>query len=221
MTRKVNKFMSIIKSHDITLYGKVKGYAITLSPLCDEHLSVLYKWNADPEVLYWTDGYNETEAATVEPVGRVHGIYGHVSKNAYCFLIKADDIPIGDCWLQEMNFPEVTAHYPNCDVRRIDAAIGEKDWWNKGVGTAVIGMLTDFAFINEKADVIFNFVGDYNERSKKICEKNGYKATTSVVFDDAEENKGYHCVLTKEDYKERFEILKKYQAFLKAQRERK
>ena len=27
--------------------------------------------------------------------------------------------------------------------------------------------------------------------------------------------------LTKEDYKERFEILKKYQAFLKAQRERK
>ena len=27
--------------------------------------------------------------------------------------------------------------------------------------------------------------------------------------------------LTKEDYKERYEILKKYQAFLKAQRERK
>ena len=192
--------MSIIKSHDITLYGKTKAYSIVLCPLCDEHLPILYKWNADPDILYWTDG-EEYDADNVDPVRRVHGIYGNVSKNAYCFLIKVDGIPIGDCWLQEMNFPEVTAYYPNCDVRRIDMAIGEKDWWNKGVGTAVIGMLTDFAFINEKADIMFNFVGNYNERSKRVCEKNGYKSTTSIIFEDAEENKGYHCVLIKDEHK--------------------
>ena len=192
--------MSIIKSHNITFHGKTKGYVITLCPLSDEHLSILYKWNADPDILYWTDG-EEIDADNIDPVRRAHGIYGNVSKNAYCFLIKVDGIPIGDCWLQEMNFPEVTAHYPNCDIRRIDMMIGEKDWWNKGIGTAVLGMLTDFAFINEKVDVMFNFVGNYNERSKRVCEKNGYTPTTSVVFDDPEENKGYHCVLTKDGHK--------------------
>jgi len=192
--------MSIIKSHDITLYGKTKNYSIVLCPLCDEHLPTLYKWNADPDVLYWTDGEGY-DADNIDPVQRVHGIYGNVSKNAYCFLIKVDDIPIGDCWLQEMNFPEVTAYYLNCDVRRIDMAIGEKDWWNKGIGTAVLGMLTDFAFINEEVDIIFNFVGNYNERSKRVCEKNGYKSTNSIIFKDAEENKSYHCVLTKDEHK--------------------
>ena len=48
--------MSIIKTHDITLYGGNDEYNIVLRPLCDEHLPYLYKWNADPEVLYWTEG---------------------------------------------------------------------------------------------------------------------------------------------------------------------
>jgi hypothetical protein len=42
--------MSIIKSHDITLYGGNDEYRIVLMPLADEHLPYLYKWNADPEV---------------------------------------------------------------------------------------------------------------------------------------------------------------------------
>lgn len=46
--------MGIIKSHDITLRGG--DTEIVLRPLRDEHLPLLYKWNADPEVLYWTEG---------------------------------------------------------------------------------------------------------------------------------------------------------------------
>ena len=43
--------MSIIKSHDITLYGGNETN-IVLRPLRDEHLPLLYKWCADPNVLY-------------------------------------------------------------------------------------------------------------------------------------------------------------------------
>ncbi|MHC1694109.1 MAG: hypothetical protein AB9835_02285 [Eubacteriales bacterium] len=43
--------MSIIKTHDVTLYGG-NDVDIVLRPVCDEHLPYLYKWNADPEVLY-------------------------------------------------------------------------------------------------------------------------------------------------------------------------
>lgn len=44
--------MSIIKTHNITLYGGNEIYKIVLRPLSDEHLPLLYKWNADSEVLY-------------------------------------------------------------------------------------------------------------------------------------------------------------------------
>lgn len=46
-----------------------------------------------------------------------------------------------------------------------------------------------------------------------------YKQTGSTIKDKKGRNNSKE--LTKEDYKERYEIIKKYQAFLKAQREKK
>jgi len=47
--------MSVIKSHDIMLYGGSNNN-IVLRPLSDEYLPLLYIWGADPEVLFWTEG---------------------------------------------------------------------------------------------------------------------------------------------------------------------
>ena len=111
--------MSIIKTHDTTLYGG-NDIDIVLRPLCDEHLPLLYKWCADPEVLYWTEGgINDTDLSY--GADTVHAIYGGVSQNAFCFLVEADGVPVGECWLQKMNLPEIKAMYPETlDVRRID-----------------------------------------------------------------------------------------------------
>jgi hypothetical protein len=123
MSERINKIMSIIKSHDIILRGKAKGYSVTLCPLCDEHLTLLYKWNADPEVIYGTDGeYEERKPESVR------SLYGHISQNAYCFLIKVNDMPVGECWLQKMNYKEVINKYTDQDIRRIDMVIGNKNW---------------------------------------------------------------------------------------------
>jgi hypothetical protein len=63
-------------------------------------------------------------------------------------------------------------------------------------------MLTDYAFITGKADLIFNFMFNFNESSQKICIKNGYTLTTDVVFDDPEENENSrHYILTKAKHK--------------------
>lgn len=77
--------MSIIKPHDITL-TRDDGRHIVLRPLCDEHLPLLYQWNADPEVVYWSDTGN-TEAFSEEDV---NDIYAFVSENALCFLAEVD-----------------------------------------------------------------------------------------------------------------------------------
>ncbi|MBR6556843.1 MAG: GNAT family N-acetyltransferase, partial [Clostridia bacterium] len=124
--------MSIIKTHDITLYGGNDTYKIILHPLSDEHLPYLYKWNSDAEVLYWSEG-EDVESYSPEVVRQ---IYGGISQNSLCFMIEVNGENIGECWLQKMNLPNISALYPeNTDVRRIDMSIGEKTYWGKGIGT--------------------------------------------------------------------------------------
>ena len=165
--------MPVIQSHPITLYGGGQ-HRLVLRPLTDEHLPYLYRWCADPQVLYWTEGGTaETNLSYDQKM--VQQIYGTVSKNALCFLVEAQGEPIGECWLQKMNLPQVQSRYPcGTDVRRIDMAIGEKHWWNKGVGTRMIALLADFAFCRERVDVLHCICEDYNKRSCRVWEKNGF-----------------------------------------------
>lgn len=48
--------MSVVTTHGVTLRGGDAARKIVLCLLADEHLPWLYKWNADPEVLYYTQG---------------------------------------------------------------------------------------------------------------------------------------------------------------------
>ena len=191
--------MSIIKSHDNTLYGGNGEFNIELKPLCDEHLPYLYKWCSDLDVLYWTETDEVGEPYAKETV---HDIYGGVSQNALCFLIEVNGIAIGECWLQKMNMPNVIAMYPEyTDVRRIDMAIGEKDYWNRGIGTKLIQMLVDFAFNSEQVEVLHCFCEEYNKRSQRVWEKNGFILEHKIkhVYNQ-KSNYEYHYVLTRQQY---------------------
>lgn len=192
--------MRIIRSHDITLYGGNDGYHIVLRPLSDEHLPYLYKWNADPEVLYWTEGGEDVPLSYSPEI--VHEIYGGISQNNLCFAVEVNGDIIGECWLQKMNLPNVNAMYDETvDVRRIDMAIGEKAYWGKGIGTLFIKMLIDYAFQQEKVDVLHCFCEDYNVRSKRVWEKNGFKLILTEELPQPQKGKlQYHWRLTKDEY---------------------
>lgn len=189
--------MSIIQ-HDLTLYGGNDAYQIVLRPLSDEHLPYLYQWNADPEVLYWTEG-DDVERYPPEAVRR---IYGEISKNSLCFLIEVNGRAIGECWLQKMNLPQVKRMYADdADVRRIDMSIGEKSYWGKGIGTLFVGMLVKYAFEREQVDVLHCLSEDYNIRSKRVWEKNGFSLILTEEIPQPQKGKfQYHWRLTKEEY---------------------
>lgn len=193
--------MPIIKSHEITLYGG-NNYNIVLKPLSDKHLLLLYKWNSDLEVLYWTESNDITEPYDMETV---HDIYGRTSQNAVCFLVEANGVPVGECWLQKMNMPDVIAMYPaGTDIRRIDMSIGEKNYWNKGIGTEIIRMLVNFAFNTENADVLHCFCEDYNIRSQRVWEKNGFMLVQKVKHENCKKSEyEYHYALTRQQYNKR------------------
>ena len=195
--------MSVIATHDVTLScGR-----IVLRPLTDEHLPLLYKWCADPEVLYWTEGGEEGEVLSYSPEV-VREIYGGVSKSAHCFLVEADGAPIGDCWLQRMNFPHIRDMYaPGTDVRRIDMSIGEKEYWSKGIGTEMVRLLVEFAFEKEQVSVLHCLCEDYNIRSRRVWEKNGFSLIQMDALAQPQKGKyQYHYRLTKQEYENRKHI---------------
>ena len=197
--------MRIIKTHDINLYGKKNDNLIRLRPLNDEHLPLLYKWNADPEVTYWCEDIDEGTANNEETV---HDIYGYVSEIAYCFLIEVNGEPIGECWLEKMNIQEVIDMYPNLNVKRIDMMIGEKDWWEKGIGSALVGMITDYAFEHDNVDILhIPSIFDYNIRSQRTFLRNGYKFVKTTNVENSKKMKyEYHYALTKADWKPCYNI---------------
>jgi hypothetical protein len=77
---------SIIKTHDVTLYGG-SGHSVILRPLNDKHLVLQYKWCADPEILYWTEG-GTAETNLSYGQDTVHQIYGGVSQMRFASLSK-------------------------------------------------------------------------------------------------------------------------------------
>jgi len=165
--------MCDIKLHNIYLEGiSPRSVRIRLRPMTDKDWELLFLWNSDPEVLYFA----EEDDITAYTLEEVKHLYCSVCAKAICFIIEADGLPIGECWLQEMNLERVLEKYPDLDVRRIDLAIGEKDHWNKGIGTTVIRMLTVFCFDQENADLIYEpGIADYNNRSLRAFQKSGYE----------------------------------------------
>ena len=183
----------IIKAHDVAL--SVDN--IKLRPMSDDDFDMLLKWNSDEEVLYYAEG-NVVESYSLEDI---QDIYGSVSQSAFCFIIEVDEIPIGECWLQKMNLKPILEKYPNLNIHRIDLAIGEKEYWGKGIGTKVVRLLTKLGFESETADMIFYMPYDFNIRSCKTAERVGYKLLDKVVVTDNPKAKFYlHCAISKEDY---------------------
>ena len=189
--------MNIIKKHNVHINGKLKQqHDIRLIPLSDEHLPLLYKWNADVEVMCWEDGPN-TKGYDKEVV---HEIYEATSSSGYSFLIEVDNKAIGECLLCKMNLDYVLNRYPNTtDVRRIDILIGEKDFWNKGIGSKVIDMLMHFAFCEENVDVLYGITKDFNKRSAQMLKKNGFTFFEQFTFQQEAETE-LHFRITREEY---------------------
>jgi RimJ/RimL family protein N-acetyltransferase len=124
---------------------------LVLRPMTEADWDILYKWNNDPQVLYFAEG-DDVKARSLDDV---QGMYRYVSQTAFCFVAEVHGKPIGECWLQRMNLERIIERYPDQNCRRIDLMIGEKALWGKGYGTRMIRLLVGLAFEVEHADAVF------------------------------------------------------------------
>jgi aminoglycoside 6'-N-acetyltransferase len=165
--------MAELRTHSITL----RGGRVFLRPMTEEDWEVLLRWNNDSEILYYAEGDDVGQYN----IDEVKMIYRSVSQHALCFVIELNGVPIGECWLQEMNLERILRQYPGKDCRRIDLMIGEKTYWGQGIGTEVIGLLVKFGFEHAKAELIFACdVAAYNFRSVKAFQNAGFDVCQTI-----------------------------------------
>lgn len=149
-----------------------RGVKLRLRPMTGDDWDVLYKWNNDPEVIYWSEE-EDTTGWSLEDMKRKY--LSIIEKGGINFIVETGSRPIGECWLQPMNLARISERFPGKDLRRIDFMLGEKDYWGQGIGSAVIKKVTEFGFMREEADMIFGcFVADNNTRILRVLSKAGY-----------------------------------------------
>lgn len=185
-----------LRTHTVELHGD----HIHLRPLTEDDWPFLYRWNNDPEILYFLEG-DRVESRSLD---ELHAIYRTISHSAFCFLIERFGHPIGECWLQQMNLERILTRYASSDCRRIDLAIGEKVYWKQGIGTEVLQLLTEFAFLDQHADYVFGCdIADYNAASLRAFQKVGYQIVgTYDQPSGAKASHLYDVALAREQYEQ-------------------
>ena len=170
--------MALIRSSSLTFVRD----DLLIRPMTDDDLPLLCRWNADPEVLHYSEG--DVEPYTPEDVA---SIYGTLSRKADCLIMEVNGTPIGECRIQPMRSPFPMPLRNSTDCRRIDVVIGEPEWWGKGYGTLTIGTLCRHAFENTSCTHLFACgILDYNERCCRAFRKNGFQTyeTSPALSDD-------------------------------------
>lgn len=183
-----------LRLHSVILQGK----GVTLRPMTEDDWPVLAQWNADPEVLYFSEGA-DVESYSLEEIQKM---YRGISQKAFCFVVEVNLQPIGEGWLQEMNLAHILERYLGQDCRRIDLLIGNKSWWGRGLGSEMIALLTEFAFRAEQADRVFGCgIANYNPRSLRAFQKSGYQIVETIQEPTGHKARfSYDVMLTRAQY---------------------
>ncbi len=189
--------MQIIKSHELTLAFAFLQWHVTLSPMSDAHLPLLYQWNQRSGVLYWCEGDDVAANAPCD----VDSIYGTISQKAIMFIIAVDGLPVGECWIQDMNLPELVQKYPQKMIQRMDVTIYEEAYWGRGLGTAINAALIQYAFESGKADLMYAITQDYNIRAQRCLRKSGFRLDEVLAHESTAKGKSEYCyAISREEY---------------------
>ncbi len=149
----------------ITLYfKKLIGPTCYLTPVSASHAEIVAAWSNDPQVSAHTG-----DIAYMIPVEKQQEYLESMRENGYAFLIVmlTSDHPVGLCRLKNVDMINRTA--------TLGIFIGDKEYWNRGLGTEATKLLLDFGFNVLNLRNIMLQVFSFNQRAIRSYEKCGFR----------------------------------------------
>jgi len=167
---------------------------------------ILRDWTIDDLVDFY-------EYAKVDGVGELAGWLHHASKDislqvlngfieggeVYALELKENHKVIGSLGIHHKS---MDYDYPG-DVHYEIGYVLSKEYWGKGLMSEAVKKAIVYAFEEMKVDVLWCGHFDYNDRSRRVVEKSGFKYYRDSVYDAKQLNRviANKCyVMTKEDY---------------------
>jgi aminoglycoside 6'-N-acetyltransferase len=145
---------------------------------CEDDYNLFLKWLSDMDVCEYYEGrtkpFNyemvlekfEERAKGIDPV--IVGIIEHGGKAlgwVQFYITEPGEY-------HESDVIDVT-NYRNS--YGIDIVIGDKTYWNQGIGTQIMQLTADYLFDKETADIIFIAPQTWNKRAIRCYEKSGFQ----------------------------------------------
>ncbi|WP_343327796.1 GNAT family N-acetyltransferase [Lentibacillus saliphilus] len=134
----------------------------------DKHL--LVKWLSDPSVLAFYEGRDNPY-----DLKRVDEHFFQTEKNVQRCIVTYQNTPIG--YIQYYLVTSETSKL-NLGTGRhfgMDLFIGERDFWNKGIGTKLVQGMVDYLIAEEQADQVIVDPQITNKRAIRCYEKCGFQ----------------------------------------------
>jgi RimJ/RimL family protein N-acetyltransferase len=182
----------------------LKSRYVTLRPPVREDWDVMLDWNDELELRYYSDDvYSGGDDIVGYKLEHLQQLYHGEDREKYHFIIDFQATTVGGCWLHKMDMDRIICRFPDLDLRRIDLFIADSIVWDKGVGTEVVRILTEFGFEQENADILLACdVPDSDLQSKNAFSKNGYVILDELILPQSTA-KLYDLMLMRETYEDK------------------
>ena len=135
----------------------------------------LLKWLNDKQVQSYYEGA-ETRY-TLEQIIHKYGPRAKGEEDVIPCIIELEHAPIGYIQFYPLQPEEIEA-YGAIDGKRhygIDIFIGETEYWNQGIGTAALRLVTSYLFDEKGAEAIYIDPQTWNTRAIRSYEKCGFE----------------------------------------------
>ncbi len=136
------------------------------------------------------------EYASVEGVGERAGWKHHESKQAsqqilngfikedktFAIVLKENNKVIGSLGVEKYGMEETLTEFHNYKGREIGYVLS-KDYWGKGIMPEAVKAVIDYLFDDLNLDFLLCGYYDYNNQSKRVQEKCGFKPYRKLIMD--------------------------------------
>ena len=161
---------------------------------------LIWRWNYNHDSKFFSE---ERKIFTYSP-DQIQQNYRELSKDSFCFIIEANNEPIGECSFQNTIPERILKSHPVRRCRCIDLVIGEEKFFAPSYSMDVVRTLTKFGFEDQEADIIFACeVPGYDRNILRIFQKSGYQVYQKITRQAGRKTHYiYDLTLTAEQYYE-------------------
>jgi len=172
---------------------RIENESVRIRDFSERDLPFMFKWLTDDRVLKYYEGRDVR--FTMDTLS------AHFLKeipNGFRVIIEYNDQPVGYGQAYQLSgklFDEYDYPDNGMVVFAMDQFIGNPDYWNRGIGTALLQMMTTYLRIYKKANRVLLDPHKNNYRAIRAYEKAGFRIIKSLPKHELFEGRKEDCWL--------------------------